>query len=144
MGGSRTLVFCANNDVTNITEIIGWTPSGGKMWSYKFNGSLVSQGYSYANYDFNLVEFTSPGTLISAWQNGTNKFTDLAFDQSTIPQIYGSIGCARENNGSWIGQYWAGDIAEIIIYNSDISVANRQRVDLYLNTEAQGTGYAIY
>lgn len=37
-----------------------------------------------------------------------------------------------------------GDLVEIIVYDSGLSDTNRQRVELYLNTEAQGNGYAIY
>lgn len=36
------------------------------------------------------------------------------------------------------------ELPEIIIYNSTLSSPNRQRLELYFNTEAQGNGYAIY
>lgn len=90
-----------------------------------------------------LWELVFTGTTVSIYRDGGATVTAADLDVGTAAlDTYFSIGVIKENAAPFY--YWIGDITEVIVYNSDLSDANRQSVELYINTKAQGTGYAIY
>ena len=78
-----------------------------------------------------IVEYIDTDTTVSFYENGTSRGSG-----NCVAMTFGQVGSGILPIG--------GDLAEVIIYDSSLSDTNRQRVELYLNTEAQGNGYAIY
>ena len=91
-----------------------------------------------------IYSYITDGNTVSAYKNDYTLIN--AADMNVEPAIYKylSIGCGSEDNYSWTSDFWDGDIIEILGYNRAITSEEHQRIKDYLNTESQGTGYAIY
>jgi hypothetical protein len=80
------------------------------------------------------------GTLISAFLNGTLVGTADPADQSGGSNSSGEFSIGSEVTLDEIDNFFCTcDIAEIIIYNRQVTTSERQQVEAYLNTK-----YAIY
>ena len=70
------------------------------------------------------------GTNIHIWRNGTLKDTTGATLLSSIGNM-NVIGAYDISNV----EFWDGDVAEILVYNSALSTTDRQNVENYLKTK---------
>lgn len=109
-------------------------------------GSSVADVYGYAKTN---ADVSGPFIIINSFNSSTNVFygkLNNAVDFTTVsaagaynltstryPTIVRHIG---SNNTT--SNFWSGDIAEIIIYPTELSAINRQKVENYL-----GSKYAI-
>ena len=78
---------------------------------------------------WNLITADWNGSNIHLWRNGTLKDTA----GTTLIGQTGSrtiVGCNSSGNN-----FWNGDIAEILVYNSALSTTDRQNVENYLKTK---------
>ena len=89
--------------------------------------------------------------IVDSWMILTGKYNGANSEVYLNGTSKGTGNIGANNSGGFTlgananGVYnMNGDVAEIIVYDSILSDIDRQRVELYLNTEAQGTGYAIY
>ncbi len=72
------------------------------------------------------------GTTARNWKNGSQLSTRVEQAGASAPDLNPFyIG----NNFGTGGQFWDGDIAEILFYNYELSDAARKKVESYLNTK---------
>ena len=93
--------------------------------------------------DYNLPyiwELVFDGQNVSIFKNATTIINNADLDVGVVtPDDSFSIGCAYEGLGVAKFAFWLGDIDEVIVYKSLVSVLNRSLIENYLNGR-----YAIY
>lgn len=79
---------------------------------------------------WNVLTSDWDGTNIHLWRSGVLKATAGA--TSITPNLVDTIFIGADNTP---GQFWDGDMAEILIYNSALSATDRQNVENYLKAK---------
>jgi hypothetical protein len=115
---------------------IGFMRSGTtQAWDYWVdNGSwsqLASSGSTNLTQStWQLLEAVQSGTSATMYVNGANAITGTVDAVNSQSYPTNTIGA-----DAYDGQYWQGDITEVIIYNSALSTTNRQTVESYLTSK---------
>ena len=102
----------------------------GSAGLYSAPGSFPNSGFPYTVFEY-VKNFNVASTIYANGAYLNSVASGAGFTNGNY-----SIG---ENNGGCYYSYYAGDIAEMIIYNSALSTADRQSVETYLNNK-----YHIY
>lgn len=86
---------------------------------------------------FYLIAQTFDADLATAesktWRDGTAG--TLAIDSNNASAALGTEVIGLGNNNGTIGQFWFGDIAEVIFYDKALSTSERQAVQTYLGNK---------
>jgi len=112
--------------------------AGADLMTYR-NGALSTATHPGDGVLY-LFETKFDGTNNTTYLNGTAKPSVASAGNFSIDDYYLAIRW----EGGVPSRFISNDFVEIIAYAPALSDTNRQRVELYLNTEAQGNGYAIY
>jgi hypothetical protein len=105
--------------------------AGHRQQMYAGTGPLTgTAGLSTTNFFLLTVKFN--GASSAAWHNGA---ADISGDAGNLSVANGP----RFGANVTPGQYWPGYIAEVLDYAAELSAANREAVEDYLNDK-----YAIY
>jgi hypothetical protein len=80
---------------------------------------------------WNVISADWNGSNIHLWRNGTLKATV----GSTTQLGFGTNNAVGAFDPAISGQYWDGDIAEVLIYNSALSATDRVNVENYLGAK---------
>lgn len=153
LNGKPALRFDGSNDVLNLDSNVTMASTAFVVmrWDHQIFDFVPILGSS-TTYDFHGLQETGTGTdkIVSsfwasscltsgsAWNNGTSVAVSsidkdrtnfqLVELQTTCNVQFNNISNDRNNPG----RYMHGDIAEIIVYDSVLSTANRQKVERYL------------
>ena len=98
----------------------------GSAGLYSTPGSFPNSGFPYTVFEY-VKNFNVASTIYANGAYLNSVASGAGFTNGNY-----SIG---ENNGGCYYSYYAGDIAEMIIYNSALSTADRQSVENYLKTK---------
>jgi hypothetical protein len=79
-----------------------------------------------------IITFASSGTTISAWLNGAAIITNADFNVATLGSNINRVSVGALVRAS-VALPWIGDIAEILVFSSEIATANRENVESYLS-----------
>lgn len=144
VGGSnaRTVfVACKNTDASGITYPFGLgTRANVGSGQIFFISSEVAVRVSFGNIIWSTSLYSSAG-IITIQTNGTNvtqllgwlNGSSLSVSSSTSATLNTQVGYMI---GDSIGSStWYGDVMEIIVYDSELSTANRESVESYLSTK---------
>lgn len=114
--------FCADATLTSNARSDAGT--------YRASSGTISSG------EFFIVSARWDGDndSLEQWVNGVS--TGENTDDSTSTVAFSRFRLGANANG---GQYFNGDIAEVLIYNTALSVSNRTQVESYLNSKYFGT-----
>lgn len=93
-------------------------------WGTFANSAPVSAGEDLALGTFNYLELKTSGTALTLYRNGVQKATDTNHSQGTSGNQVGKEGGA--------GRFVNADIAELLVYDTALSDANRGLVETYL------------
>lgn len=93
-----------------------------------FAGSVVSTSNDLGTASFHVIAITFNGASSQAWVDGVSLGTGSANTNALVGLVLGTDG----------SDYFQGDMAEFLIYDSALGSTNRQSVETYL-----GTKYAI-
>lgn len=110
------------SDISNrgiLDKEVSATPDA---WSIAAPTQLVGDD---ANANWNIWTFVFNGDNSAFWHNGVSQATGAA-GTNTLAGI--TIGC----NSSGSAFFWAGDVAEIILYAANLSTADKNTVGNYL------------
>ena len=91
----------------------------------------------------------TPALVVGRYDSANNKIFVNGADEQTAANAAGAInynandgatvGVLYDSNLSLFAAYMSGDVAELLLYNSALSTANRQAVEAYLNSR-----WAVY
>jgi len=123
-GGNQSLWYKADGSSAN-GDIMRYRTGGVTFWHYQKNdGSSETIGTSSATLsNVNVWSIVLEPTAQAGWTNGT------AANTATVTTAYDN------NSGPWlgsrrdIGEYFIGDIAEVLHWNRALTAAERQRVE---------------
>lgn len=90
-----------------------------------FSGNVLSASATPTNFNYVCGIYDGVSSILTI--NGSATTGNVGAANTT--------GMTIGSNGSASGQFLNGDIAEIIVYNSHLSVSNRQKVENYLKTK---------
>ncbi|NDD67624.1 hypothetical protein EBZ35_08290, partial [bacterium] len=115
------------------TNFMGWRTRGttGTELSYQdlFTGGLVDSRWAIA------LPFTPRVRIVTAIQNGVA--SRLLVNGTTVASGTGS-GSSVPTASLWIGRngsdYYTGDVAEVLVFNTALTDAQRQSIETYLAT----------
>jgi hypothetical protein len=109
--------------------VFDWQKNDGLIFGDGFNSTQNPRaiGALASGSDFRIVS-TSPSR---GWINGTRFTTRVENSGGAIDSFSRVISIGGVSSIS--GQYWSGDIAEIIIYQSALNDSQRQSVERYLS-----------
>ena len=100
-------------------------------WQYYFGGGINATNSCSAGQGAKLIEVVSSATVSSVYVNSAQTGTTASPDSAVTAAFM--IGSYNLNNGL------NGDIAEILVYNTALSTADRQTIENYLNQK-----YGLY
>jgi hypothetical protein len=87
--------------------------------------NLYTSGFYFETSAFRYMSNIRDGGTGTVYENGTQR---LSGSDS-------GIGILRYIGQNWNGTKFAGDVAEVLIYDSALSTANRQAVETYLKNK---------
>ena len=144
VGGSnaRTVfVACKNTDASGITYPFGLgTRANVGSGQIFFISSEVAVRVSFGNIIWSTSLYSSAG-IITIQTNGTNVTQLLGWLNGSSLSVSSSMSATLNTQvgymiGDSIGSStWYGDVMEIIVYDSELSTANRESVESYLSTK---------
>jgi hypothetical protein len=148
-GAVRDLIFFSTNTAAGTTRLkMGqrsgpvWAVSGRRLDAdtlQHVTGSTATTGFQQLTAAVNWS--SSDATL---YHNGVSVGSSTSFQTDGLSQAANSLGVAV-GNASTLSEYWQGDIAEILVYDSVLSTSDRQSVEAYLNAKyglgASGSPY---
>jgi len=90
---------------------------------------------------FKVVSGTRNGNAVEQFRNGSSDgvSSENAIGAMDLGSFYTTVGALRNSSNPNGASFHLGDIAEILIYNTALSTANRQAVEAYLNAK-----WAVY
>jgi hypothetical protein len=147
-GGSEFSIFAVAkaSSITNYQSIVRFQNAGSSTYVvFPFNnGKVISSNdggiAGGVNLNPNLNSFNllncnyKTNTIFETYKNGSIVATRAAINATIASQ---RLGIGSLSNGG--GEYFNGDLAEVLIYNKALNLSERQQVENYLNIK-----YRIY
>ena len=145
IGASTTfVVFRTAATVPNFQSAINFYQSGSVRWSFGANAIESNRnGWAGTNASTALTQpsgaFSTDSAYVQTWKKTSTQWTiyrngtagTAINDSSSATAAASGVGYERGFNS----YYFNGDIAEIIVYSSALSDANRQAVEAYLSAK---------
>jgi len=139
--GARTVFIVMKSATTSITGMFGLNteavPANGADWimspdiSIRVNGGNRVFTVNTGTTAFHVLTMSHAAaanvTAVSAWMDGT------ALTQSSTTALAINTGTAGQTLGDTLDQaIWSGDVAEVIVYNTELSAGNRAGIHSYI------------
>jgi hypothetical protein len=121
------------NRVAQFLRPIG--PSDIESISFESGGAVISSRTSGLSLNTRFLgEAVNTTNSLTSFLNARQGSTSSHGTNVTVANTFYSVGVYQEIGGGtgYIGQYWNGEISEIITYSNAVSVAQRQQVEGYL------------